>query len=84
MKNTLNSIKCNSSTCTILHLNLNLPNVEKSALQNLIKDENLIIAKADKGDSVVLLPTTEYLKLAYEHLNDRKTYILLQKDPNLK
>ena len=40
-----------------------------------MKDENLIITKANKGDSVVLMPTTNYLEMAHEHVNGNKIQI---------
>ena len=81
MKNTLNNIKHDLSTCNIVHLNPNLSNAEKDSLQKLMKDEDLIIAKADKGNSVVLILTTKYLEITHEHVNDNKTYRLLLEDP---
>ena len=47
----------------------------------LTTDESLVVSKANKGDVVLVLSTTRYLKLAYEHLSDKETYRLLSYDP---
>ena len=59
----------------------NLSKREQQALRKLIKDDSLVISKADKGDVVVVLSTSQYLDLAHEHLSDNSTYQLLQNDP---
>ena len=59
----------------------NLSSKEKKSLHSLIKDKKIIISPADKGDTTVVMSTSQYLRLAYNHLNDNKTYQLLNKDP---
>ena len=49
-----------------------------------MKDDSLIISKADKGDLGVVLSTSAYLELVYEHLGDKNIYKLLQKDPMIE
>ena len=54
----------------------------KMALKSLKEDPNIIIAKADKGDSVVVMDSEHYLGLAAKHLADSQTYELLDNDPS--
>ena len=39
------------------------------------------IPKADKGDTTVIMATSQYLNLAHKHLNDKETYQLLSRGP---
>ena len=59
----------------------NLSDEERTALSNLKKNKCIIITKADKGDTVVVMDTTQYTGLAYGHLNDPQTYTRLTGDP---
>ena len=43
-------------------------------LSNLRKDSSIIITKADKSDSLVVMDTTDYDTKIYSHLNDERTY----------
>ena len=52
------------------------------ALKSLKEDPNIIIAKADKGDSVVIMDSEHYHGLAAKHLADSQTYELLKTDPS--
>ena len=56
--------------CVHIPTFLNLSKQENKALQQLTEDKDIIIAKADKGDYVVVLPTSRYLELAHKHLSD--------------
>ena len=40
---------------------------------------DIIITEVDKGDTTVVTNVLHLLKLAYEHLLDQKTYLLLVK-----
>ena len=62
----------------MIDVSLNLPTVERIALQWLKKNKDIIIANADEGNSVVVLNTFIYLELAHAHLNDKEMYQLLQ------
>ena len=66
---------------TVEKLRANLPRAERKALRNLIRNPDLIISKADKGDSTVVMSTEQYLELACKHLYDGNTYQLLKSDP---
>ena len=59
----------------------NLSKAEKKALRDLIKNQDLVISKADKGDTTVIMSTAQYLELACKHLYDSNTYRLLNSDP---
>ena len=50
------------------------------ALKSLREDPNIIVAKAGKGDAVVVLNSEDYFGLAAEHLADSQTYELLETD----
>ena len=63
---------------------LTLSRVENRALRQLVEDKGLVVAKEDKGDSIVMFPTSRYLELAYKHLRDNKTCKLLHEDPTQK
>ena len=53
-------------------------------LNNLAKDKNIYITKADKGNAVVILNRDEYIKKMETIVNDPKTFQLLVEDPTLK
>ena len=59
----------------------NLTRAERLALHRLEKIENLIITKADKGDTTVIMDTSHLVELAHKHLSDVNTYRLLKNDP---
>ena len=58
----------------------NLDNDERQALAMLRNQEDLYITKADKGDTVVIMTTAQYCKMAFEHLDDDSTYTQLSDD----
>ena len=60
----------------------NLPQRLRAALKSLKDDPNIIIAKPDKGDAVVILDSDHYHGLAAKHLADSRTYELLETDPS--
>ena len=43
---------------------------------------NIIVAKANKGDAVVVLDTEHHYGLSAKHLADSRTYELLETDPS--
>ncbi|XP_072048616.1 uncharacterized protein [Amphiura filiformis] len=62
----------------------NLSKDEKRALQDLKKDENIMILPADKGKSTVVLDKDTYEEKVNNMLNDEKTYQELKSDPTSK
>ena len=52
----------------------NLSKAEWFALKDLINDKSIVIKKADKGGAVVIMNAKHYEKMAYDQLNDSKTY----------
>ena len=59
----------------------NRTSLECTALRALNKNKNIVITKADKGDTVVMMDLEQYTELAYKHLNDAHTYDKLTGDP---
>ena len=76
----MKNIKQDLSECSPVEVGPNISKGERKALRQFMQGKGLVIFKADKGDVVVVLSTSTYLELAYEHLNDRETYKLLKKD----
>lgn len=62
----------------------NLLATQRLASKELSTLPNTIIIKPDKGDSIVILDTDQYLSLAYNHLNDETTYKKLYSDVTLE
>ena len=58
-----------------------LSSVETKALKELHNDQNLVISKADKGNTTVVMDKTDYEKRLLTMLKDNTTYQQLQKDP---
>ena len=81
LKRTLASITYDLKHIGIDNVPSNVTRAERIALRRLIKDEDLVISKADKGDATVVMSTPQYLEMAYKHLSDRSTYKLLVDDP---
>ncbi|KAK3732372.1 hypothetical protein QZH41_005703 [Actinostola sp. cb2023] len=62
----------------------NISQAEMKALKTIGKDKNIIILKADKGNSTVVMNRTEYDEKIEVMLSDSKTYQVLQSDPAKK
>ena len=62
----------------------NLDAGERTALDQLQKNNDIHITKADKGDTVVVMTTSQYVHFAIKHLEDPTTYSLLTDDPTDK
>ena len=58
----------------------NLTRKERLALKQLTTNHDLIINKADKGSTIVVRSTTDYIREGLEHLSDPNTYIQLERD----
>lgn len=59
----------------------NLSPCQQLALHELSQLKKIVLIKADKGDTIVLMDVAHYLQLAYTHLNDHTTYRKLTSDP---
>lgn len=53
---------------------------ERKALDNLRKRTDLVINKADKGSTIVVLSRDQYIADGVEHLSDTNTYRQLEHD----
>ena len=58
----------------------NISFAEKTALNQLKNDENIITVPADKGRSTVVMNKSDYVNKCMEHLNDRNIYKVLTKN----
>ena len=59
----------------------NLPQVEKEALKNLLKRDDIVIKPADKGGAVVIWSRPLYIQEALRQLSDGRFYERLDHDP---
>ena len=71
----------NNEVFTITNKKCNLTPEEKHCLRNLSKNDNIVIKKADKGGSIVIMNREDYLKKVYEHLDNENYYRKINKDP---
>ena len=75
-----NKIKLTKVVPKIVH-NQNMTKDEKRALKNLGNDKSITIKPADKGGTVVVMNTTDYIAEAHRQLNDPNTYSQLADNP---
>ena len=69
------------------HGNINDQNItekERKAIEDLRKDENIMILPADEGRNTVVMDKQEYLDKCNSMLQDTKTYKKLKHDPTAK
>ena len=66
------------------NLKNNLQEIEIESLKRLQKDKTIIIKKADKGSSIVLMDKQTYIEKVQTHLTDEKSYIKLPNDASYK
>ena len=59
----------------------NLTREQRLGLKQLVDNPEIIIKKADKGSTVVVMNTTDYLREGYRQLSDTKYYTKLIDDP---
>ena len=59
----------------------NLSKNERDALDNLVKDSNIIIKPADKGNAIVVWDKEDYLHECENQLNDKNIYEKIENDP---
>ena len=62
----------------------NLTYEERAALENLSKNKNIVISKADKGNAVVIQDFEDYQSKVKSILNTHGKFNRLPKDPTLK
>ena len=55
-----------------LHLNISNNDVDK--IKGLGKNNNIVIKRADKGNSIVILDTVDYLREGLRQLSDNTFY----------
>ena len=61
----------------------NLTQEEQQALKSL-QDANLIVCRADKGSTTVVMPTTMYVTLCLDHLQNKDTYEIVTQIPDIQ
>ena len=81
VKSCMASIRYDFKSLRIKSMKNNLSREECRALKCLVRNRDLVISKADKGDATVVINVTHYLELAYKHLGDETTYRVLNSDP---
>ena len=59
----------------------NLTKGVRATLMKLIRNEDLVICKADNGDITVIMAKSQCLDLAYRQLRDKGNYQLLVTNP---
>ena len=59
----------------------NLTAQEKEALRILKEDKSIQILQADKGNATVLMEKEDYNKKVLQLLDDKKSYLILERDP---
>ncbi|XP_077486703.1 uncharacterized protein LOC144098003 [Amblyomma americanum] len=57
---------------------------ERSAVNSLWRNQDIVILPADKGNATVMLNRPDYDKKMLDLLQDRSTYVALKKDPTSK
>ena len=70
--------------CNAIPHKTNLSNLTCTALCHLSNNKNIIIIKADNGDTVVIMNIEQYTELAYKRLNNAETYHKITIDPTEK
>lgn len=60
----------------------NLTRAERTALNSLMKDPELVIKKADKGSGIVLEDRSRYIRDGEQHLADTAVYEKINNDPS--
>ncbi|XP_077522970.1 uncharacterized protein LOC144133699 [Amblyomma americanum] len=57
---------------------------ERSAVNSLRRNQDIVVLPADKGSATVMINRTDYDKKMLDPLQDRSTYVALKKDPTSK
>ena len=66
---------------SVADVKLNMTYSERCAHRSFVRNKRIMISKADKGDTTVIMATSQYLYLAYKQLNDKEMYQRLSRDP---
>ena len=66
------------------NLKKNLKKQELKAMRELHTNKDIVIKPADKGGSIVIMNTTDYISKANRQLNNHNYYEKLQEDPTQK
>jgi hypothetical protein len=71
-------------TTNLLHLNhpIDLTKQEREALEDLKKDDDIVILPADKGRMTVVMDKSDYTNKSKTLINDTNTYQPLDTDPS--
>ena len=56
----------------------------RQAIEELRRDKSIIIREADKGSCIVIMNTSQYIEVGYQHLSDRTIYHQLDHDRTLE
>ena len=59
----------------------NLNHGQKQSLAKLSRNKDIVIKKADKGGAIVIMNKYDYVKKAYDLLNNDKHYLKVENDP---
>ena len=62
----------------------NITMEERSAINDLTKNSDIVIKEADKGSAIVVMNTDDYLAECHRQLDDTTYYKPLSKDPTAK
>ena len=81
LKQSLKSMQYDFGNLSMVEVIANLTKADRTALTKQVKNEDLVICRADKGDVTVIMTTSQYLDLVYKHLKDKGTYQPLKTDP---
>ncbi|CAJ0922308.1 unnamed protein product [Ranitomeya imitator] len=73
--------ECAQINLGLLPIKRNCTTLEKRALDNLKNNNCITIKPADKGGAIVVMETSFYLSMVHQHLDDRNTYLPVDRDP---
>ncbi|CAJ0929694.1 unnamed protein product [Ranitomeya imitator] len=65
----------------LLSVRRNCTPLEKRALDSLKNNKSITIKPADKGGAIVVMDSSYYTSIVYQHLNDKDTYLPVDRDP---
>lgn len=64
-----------------LPCNRNITRLERRTIQQLSKNKDIVIKRADKGSAIVIENYSDYIKNGQKHLQDKTVYAELPDDP---
>ncbi|XP_030060882.1 protein FAM3B-like [Microcaecilia unicolor] len=62
----------------------NISNIQRQGIQQLADDQRIIIQRADKGESTVVMDRDKYMQEAYSQLGQVQYYKLIDHDPTMR